>query len=259
VNLEPDFATSENQMGDAETATAELPKTFTTLLLTEANRAYNTEPTDVLLTALARVLALERGSGKALITLEGHGRESSVASLDISRTVGWLTSIFPFVLDLAGHADAGSQLKAVKESLRRIPRKGIGYGILSQLTPHPAIEVHPRISFNYLGQFDGSREPSAPGWELSGEPTGSLTSPLANRPCELDWMVSSTDGRLNMSLTYNRRQYKRETAARLLESYKRELLHLLDHCMGRKSAEPTVSDLSDGNLTQEEFEELFPH
>ncbi|UGT62992.1 non-ribosomal peptide synthetase [Nocardia asteroides] len=122
-------------------------------------------PDDVLLAALALAITRWRDRRTAVFTLEGHGRaESVLPGADIARTVGWFTTVHPAAVDLTGIdlADPGAALKAVKEQLRAVPDKGIGYGMLRYLNPEtaPALTGHPepQISLNYLGraETDGS-------------------------------------------------------------------------------------------------------
>ncbi|WP_280498516.1 non-ribosomal peptide synthetase [Nocardia farcinica] len=121
---------------------------------------------DVLLAALAMAVARWRGRTRTLFTMEGHGREESVLpGADLARTVGWFTSVYPIALDLtgidladafAGGPAAGAAIKAVKEQVRAIPDKGVGYGMLRYLNPATAPELAagptPQISVNYLGR-----------------------------------------------------------------------------------------------------------
>ncbi|GAB3892009.1 hypothetical protein GCM10029964_066120 [Kibdelosporangium lantanae] len=87
------------------------------------------------------------GSDDVLIDLEGHGREEIFDDVDLTRTVGWFTTMFPVALDLRDQ-EWGRTLKSVKEQLRAIPHRGLSYGALG------LDHVHPEVSFNYLGQFD---------------------------------------------------------------------------------------------------------
>ncbi|MCC1705883.1 hypothetical protein KSI34_24965, partial [Salmonella enterica subsp. enterica serovar Indiana] len=86
---------------------------------------------DLLLTALVRVISRWSGQAGALIQLEGHGREDLFDTLDLSRTVGWFTSLFP--VRLQAHGDLSSAIKSIKEQLRAVPDKGVGYGLLRYL------------------------------------------------------------------------------------------------------------------------------
>ncbi len=101
----------------------------------------------------------------ALIQLEGHGREALFDDIDLTRTVGWFTSLYPLRLTPANIEEAagqGASIKAIKEQLRAVPHKGLGYGVLRYLADEPTRQRHGRrcrqapVTFNYLGQFDQS-------------------------------------------------------------------------------------------------------
>ncbi|WP_410641042.1 amino acid adenylation domain-containing protein [Amycolatopsis sp. lyj-346] len=98
---------------------------------------------ELLLTALADALGRPQ-----LVALEGHGREQLVDGADLSRTVGWFTSVYPVRLEPGG-------LRRTKELLRAVPGNGIGYGILRHLDPDSGLAELPvpQIGFNYLGRF----------------------------------------------------------------------------------------------------------
>ncbi|MGA4838433.1 amino acid adenylation domain-containing protein [Streptomyces sp. G45] len=155
----------------------QLSPEVTDAVLTRLPAAFHGEVNDGLLTALALALATWRAARgvhepSALIRLEGHGREEAAApGADLSRTVGWFTSVFPVRLDvagldvaeaLAGGAAAGRAVKAVKEQLRAIPDKGIGYGLLRHLNAETGAVLAPhgtgQISFNYLGRFSADAD-----------------------------------------------------------------------------------------------------
>ncbi|RFU43198.1 amino acid adenylation domain-containing protein [Actinomadura logoneensis] len=163
--------------GTARHLTVELPADVTGPLLTEVPAAFHARVNDVLLTALAVAVADWRGGpGTAvLVDLEGHGREEIVPGVDLSRTVGWFTSIFPVALDAgevpwseveSGGEAAGTALKKVKEQLRRIPDNGIGHGLLTAANAQadPSADTAgrrgsgrtPQIAFNYLGRTAAS-------------------------------------------------------------------------------------------------------
>ncbi|MEV7725385.1 condensation domain-containing protein [Streptomyces sp. NPDC087917] len=157
------------------TLTLTLGPEVTGPLLTTAPGLVNGTVNDVLLTALAlAVLGRRRADGKAgtdeegavLVDVEGHGREDVVDGLDLSRTVGWFTTVFPVRLALgrpdldearAGGPAVGAALRLVKEELRAVPDKGIGFGLLRHLNSRTAADLAargvPEIGFNYLGRF----------------------------------------------------------------------------------------------------------
>ncbi|MGK7364009.1 condensation domain-containing protein, partial [Salmonella enterica] len=78
------------------------------------------------LTALARVLCRWSGQPSTLVQLEGHGREALFDDIDLTRSVGWFTSAYP--LRLTPAQSPGESIKAIKEQLRAVPHKGLGYG-----------------------------------------------------------------------------------------------------------------------------------
>ena len=179
--LEPKEGTSVRHL------TLRLPADVTVSLLTTVPAAFHGRVNDVLLTALVVAVAAWRrrraqgkGSNAVLIDLESHGREEELfEGLDLTRTVGWFTSLFPVWLDaggldleeaLRGGAALGEALKRIKEQLRRVPGGGLGYGLLRYLNPEtaPALSglASPQIGFNYLGRFGGSE---AAGWGIAPE------------------------------------------------------------------------------------------
>jgi amino acid adenylation domain-containing protein/non-ribosomal peptide synthase protein (TIGR01720 family) len=155
------------------TVELDLPADVTEALLTNVPAAFHGEVNDVLLTGLAVALARWRTARghtdrTSLLHLESHGRHD-IDGEDLSRTVGWFTSMYPVRLDVAdldldeavaGGAAAGAALKLVKEQLRALPDHGIGYGLLRHLnlqtSPLLAGLATPQIGFNYLGRFADS-------------------------------------------------------------------------------------------------------
>ncbi|MGW1278684.1 amino acid adenylation domain-containing protein [Streptomyces tsukubensis] len=169
-------------MSTVDTVRIQLPADTTDALLTTLPAAYRSTPTDVLLAALALAVNQWQGTDRPLLVrLEGHGREEDLApGADLSRTVGWFTSMHPARIDVrttgpacpaTGTPTAATAIKQVKEQLRGIPGKGIGYGLLRHLNPRTATELaphpEPQIGFNYLGRISGTDVPEhlrAQGW-----------------------------------------------------------------------------------------------
>ncbi|MFS8103330.1 amino acid adenylation domain-containing protein [Lentzea alba] len=148
----------------AETLRVEVPEDLSQALLTSVPAAFRCGVDDVLLTALVLALAQRRKSAETVVRLEGHGRqEELVPGADLTRTVGWFTTVHPVRFDLSGVdvADVAAALRVVKQSRRVLPDQGIGYTLLrycnsetaAVLRDHPADEV----GFNYLGRFESSR------------------------------------------------------------------------------------------------------
>lgn len=121
--------------------------------------------------------AVNGASRRLTVQLEGHGREENlIPGADLSRTVGWFTTVYPVILDLptpSGARDrAVAAVRTVKESLRSVPDRGIGYGIVRHLTTVDVPDPAPALSFNYLGRVSTSMVPQAiakMGWMPSDE------------------------------------------------------------------------------------------
>ena len=117
-----------HRFGNSRTEVVTLDEATTSQLLTEAHQAYRTEINDLLLAALSLAIREWSGADRVAIHLEGHGREEILPEVDLTRTVGWFTSIYPVVLPVRTE-DPGTVIKEVKETLRRVPHKGVGYGV----------------------------------------------------------------------------------------------------------------------------------
>ncbi|WP_237714563.1 condensation domain-containing protein, partial [Paenibacillus polymyxa] len=157
--LTKDFAYEGSLNADSEVLTVAWSEAETEQLLKQAHRAYNTEVNDLLLTALGLALHNWTGAGHVLVNLEGHGRETILPEVDITRTIGWFTSLYPVLLETSKEMTLAQRIKETKEGLRRIPHKGLTYGIWRYLSSGSrsndrAIAAEPEISFNYLGQVD---------------------------------------------------------------------------------------------------------
>jgi amino acid adenylation domain-containing protein/non-ribosomal peptide synthase protein (TIGR01720 family) len=237
----------------------------TQALLHEVARAYRTQVNDVLLAALARTLAAWTGDGRVLVALEGHGREELFPDVDLSRTVGWFTTVHPVLLDVRGAAGEGEALKAVKEQLRAVPGRGIGYGALRRLAADPEVRARlerlpqAEVSLNYLGQADSGPAP-APGAEAV--PDGGMESrgpdfdPGTVRMHLLEVSAVVEDGRLRVEWTYGSAFHRAETVERLADRFLAELRALIAHCTAPGAGGYTPSDFPLARLTQARLDAL---
>lgn len=148
----------------------DLSKELTEALLRQVNHAFNTQINDVLLAAFGQALYQVTGKEKHFITMESHGRELGDADVDVGRTVGWFTTLYPFCINVL--ETPRLNLIRTKEALRKIPNKGLGYGILLGYTELP------NIYFNYLGQLDTKNSLSAQSaWQIVEETSGINIAP----------------------------------------------------------------------------------
>ncbi len=255
-----DHPSGGQQHDQALTIRSKLDKALTRQLLQDAPQAYRTQVNDLLLTALARVMVRWTDNDHALVLLEGHGREDLFDSIDLTRTVGWFTSVFP--ARLSPVAELGASLKQVKEQLRAIPHKGIGFGALAHLGDAQAREAlqglpAPRLTFNYLGQFDGSFDAAAEALfaptSESGGAEVNMQGPLGN-PLALNGKVFG--GELDLSWTYSGAMFNAATIQRLADDYVQELTALIGHCCASGNRGVTPSDFPLAQLSQVQLDAL---
>lgn len=229
-------------------------------LLTEVPRAYNTQITDVLLTALGLTLQQWTGHRTFLIDLEGHGREPITDEIDLSRTVGWFTTIAPILLTLET-TDLGLALRQVKEQLRALPRQGMSYGILRFLNDNIELKQSlaripsAPISFNYLGQLDRTFDRTN-GLHVC-ESVGATQDPAATRYYAFEITSSITAEQLHLSWSYSREQYATSTIAALTAEFHHILLRLIEHCQASEAGGYTPSDFALANLDQSQLDTVL--
>nr|WP_314533777.1 non-ribosomal peptide synthetase [uncultured Pseudomonas sp.] len=242
----------------AETISVRLDAERTRQLLQQAPSAYRTQVNDLLLTALARVVCRWSGHESALIQLEGHGRETLFEEVDLSRTVGWFTSAF--ALRLTPALDQGHSIKAIKEQLRAVPHKGLGYGVLRYLADDACREAMaalpvPQLTFNYLGQFDQSFADDALFRPLD-EPVGAAHDPQAALPNELSVDSQVYGGELVMRWTFSTERHDRQTITELANAYLEQLQGLIEHCLRDDAGGLTPSDFPLAKLSQPQLDAL---
>ncbi|HGY55116.1 MAG TPA: amino acid adenylation domain-containing protein [Caldithrix abyssi] len=262
ISLPKDRDGKTNRESDVDQVKITLDKSNTKALLQDVPAVYNTRINDALLTVLVSALQHWTGRKQLWLQLEGHGREDIFEQIDISRTVGWFTTLYPVLLDISGTANAGEALKKVKEQLRNIPQNGIGYGLLRYLTDDKDLQKQmkalpvPELVFNYLGQFDQVVDERSPFRPLS-EGMGAERSPDANREQLLDISASIKNGELTIVWNYSREFHDQTTIHRLAADYINELKALIAFCETSKSGGYTVSDFRDADLAEDEIDDLL--
>ena len=257
--LPKDNDVEKNKYSDSRYVSIQLSNVETDKLLKNIHWAYKTQINDILLTALGLAFKEWTGQNKVLISMEGHGREEIIKDIDLTRTVGWFTSIFPIIINVADTKEISENIIGIKEGLRNIPNNGIGYGILKYLTDKKNIglmefKIKPEISFNYLGQFDS--EVKTEHFEISRFSAGSSWSPESERISNLDINAVITKGKFTLTISYSMHQYKGDTILKLAESYKKHLLNIIDYCLKRENSEITPSDLTYDKLSIQELNDI---
>ncbi|BAU16063.1 non-ribosomal peptide synthase (plasmid) [Leptolyngbya sp. NIES-3755] len=254
-----DFPNGINTVASTQTLSVSLNQTETQMLLQQVPVIYRTQINDVLLTALVQAFAQWTGTSRLLVNLEGHGREQLWEDIDVSRTVGWFTTLFPVQLDLTNITDPAEALKSIKEQLRRIPTRGLSYGVLrylNQNTVEPLRSLpQAQVSFNYLGQFD-QLLPESSLFELAPESAAPLQSLSGSRYHLLDIQAGVTGGQLHLNCTYSQAVHQSATIAALMQTFVASLRTLIDHCLSLSAGGRTPSDFPLAGLDQVTLDRL---
>ncbi|WP_197043308.1 non-ribosomal peptide synthetase [Saccharothrix sp. NRRL B-16314] len=243
---------AEDVVGVGRRHTAVLPAAVSGPLLGAIPAAFNAGVDEVLLTAFASAVAKWRGtSGPVLVDLEGHGREEIVPGADVSRTVGWFTSAYPVAID------SGGSLKTVKEQLRAIPDKGMGFGLLRWLNPDTSETLarfaEPQIAFNYLGRHgEAAEEPDSGIHDMAGAADADMPLGYA---LELNVLVQRFPDGLRLVATWTwSRELLDDARVLALNSLWAEELRSLGEQTGDGGLTP--SDLPLVSITQEQIDRL---
>ncbi|MFE9823414.1 amino acid adenylation domain-containing protein [Streptomyces sp. NPDC005791] len=284
--LDPDLDTADR----TRTLVTHLPVAWTKPLLTTVPAAFHAGVDDVLLTGLALAVCSWRaeraapggprpGGTAVLLDLEGHGREQIADHLDLSRTVGWFTSLYPVRLDpgpvdarYPGRFDAAlveRALKRVKEQLRTIPDHGVGYGMLRHLNPATrpllASAPHPQIGFNYLGRYAAPSEPAdgrdGADWDVlldGGGPRSQDPDMPVHHVLDINAHVEDLpDGpRLVTRWTWPSDLLKEEDMESLADAFSRALRAVAEHAERPDAGGWTPSDLPLVALDQAQLDRL---
>jgi non-ribosomal peptide synthase protein (TIGR01720 family) len=218
--------------------------------MTDANDAYGTRPEELILTALAAVLAGEAGTLHLMV--EGHGRVAS-EGLDVSRTVGWFTVQYPLALNRG--PDRASELKRTKEVLRAAATDAVDYAVQRYVTRRPELTTmnEPSLLFNYLGRSDVDAgdllEPLASPDASSRHPDNRMTH-------ELELVAFIDDAGLTVRW-YHADPLRDAEIQRLADAHIRELRSLIDHSLGDEAGGFTPSDFPVAGLGQDELDDFL--
>uniref|UniRef100_UPI0005B7757E non-ribosomal peptide synthetase n=2 Tax=Actinoalloteichus cyanogriseus TaxID=2893586 RepID=UPI0005B7757E len=245
-----------NTVGSEASITVHLDRAETQALLRDVPDVYRTEINDVLIAALGAVLRDWTGRDRVLIGLEGHGREDVFDDIDLSRTVGWFTSYFPVTIDLTGATDERTLLTTVKEQLRAVPRRGLGYGALRYSREEPGLagEPYPEVGLNYLGQLHNAGTHDG---LLRSTPEIHLHQRSDDQRMHvLDVVGAVTGGLLTFTFTFSVNRHGHATISGLAERFTSALRRLLVHCLTPGAGGRTPSDFPLAELEQPELDRV---
>ena len=243
VHLPVDYPNGLNTEGSAKSIFMTL-STSETRELVEAPAAYQTRVSELLLAAVSQAFARCTNLPVLLIDLEEHGREPLDEQIDLSRTVGWFTTLHPVRLELRAEEEA-RVVKRVKEHVRAIAGKGI------ELSKAGA-----EVSFNYLGQFNQVLANSE--WFSSVKEVSEMNSSSRNlRSYLIDIKAYINNGQLQVEWVYSEAIHKRKRMEDLADEFMAALRRLIAHCLSDDAGGFTPSDFPDAELSQEDLDDLM--
>lgn len=231
-----------------------LNRTVNAARINEANQAYQTGTEDLLITALLQLLRQNFGLDAYCLNLERHGREPLNTGLDLSRTVGWFTVAHPLTFQLRQEEQLGPFIKSVKEQIRTVPNRGIGYGILRYLQRVTGLDHQPQVYFNFLGRTPESSPPSGLSYSYWRD---GLRHPASefNRVWEINCSIEGDN--LVIDWAYSTELHQPETIERLITEYSEHLKKMIDHCLQQSGTEYTPSDFPEAGLDQGDLDNLL--
>ncbi|MCH7324058.1 condensation domain-containing protein, partial [Solibacillus sp. MA9] len=254
VNYPVDFDIGLDTVRTANIVSIELGEDILNDLIKSVNEIYNLELNETLTIALVITLNNLTSRNEIVIELERHGREAINDYIDVSRTVGWFTSMYPTYF-IVNHEDMNNTIKSLKEQLRNIPNKGFNYSILKFTNKQLTYKENKHIRLNYLGDFDtildGERlNISNIKFGLDSHKNNLLTSLM-----DIDAMI--VNRKLKISFTYSRNRFEDETVQKLIDNYVNSLKLILDQCANKDLKEYTPSDFDAAGISQEELDSIF--
>lgn len=230
-----------------------LGKEATQDLLYRAGKAYGTEINDILMASLGLAMKESVGKGEVVVELEGHGRESIHKEVEIDRTIGWFTSMYPVIIE-AGDSIEETVIE-VKEMLRRIPNKGMGYGVLR--LAEKVGKVGAEIRYNYLGEYDiEGGEKKGEEFEVSELKRGNASGEGNENEVGISFDGIIERKELRIRITYDRARHDRELIEKIGNTYIEKLKEVIRHCTQKKEIIRTASDLGISDISHRMFQKI---
>jgi non-ribosomal peptide synthase protein (TIGR01720 family) len=226
-------------------------KKTTADFIKKAQRAYRTQANDLLLTALVQAIG-KYTDYQLCIDLEGHGREVFDSNLDLTRTMGWFTSLYPVYLKLSEPTNLDKSIKETKEQLRQIPEKSITYGISSQIR-RQIPRVYTEILFNYLGQWD-VMDVESNIFKLGNSTTGQCSDGENEISHDIDINGQIQDGVLSFVWISN---YQESIIKEISNGFKDRLEALISYCSKEENYGSTPSDFAVTDINQQELDDVL--
>jgi non-ribosomal peptide synthase protein (TIGR01720 family) len=252
--LPRDHERGGNTVDSSDTVAVEFDAAQTSALLRDLPRRLRAQAEEVLLYAVSEALCRWTGRPEAVIACEGHGREP-LGGMEPSRSVGWFTTLYPVRLRRA-EGGVAERLTAVREQLRGVPRKGMGYGLLKYVRAEASLAGadEPEVSFNYLGQWDANLGGLFRG---AAESAGESQWGGEERPSVLEVHGSVSEGRLRMGWTYSRNLHTEESVARVAGWFREAVEEAIAASLSEGHSATPPTEVSDVDFSDAEWQALL--
>ncbi len=247
------------RIGDIRSLSMNLSSEQTSILVNEVPKVYQTEINDVLLTGLALAIKQWGGISDVTIGMEGYGRNEIDKEIDLSRTVGWFTTIYPVVIETGDHSLPASLLPVVKNVLRNLPAKGIGFGVLKYINKDERLADVPKwnVVFNYLGQLDSVTR-SGQWISATTDSAGKSIGDEHFVQEDLSLNGSIQNGQLFFNIGYNSKNFSQSDTEDFVSKFQAILEELISAVALEKikfEADKTTSSFAAANPLEEIIEE----
>jgi amino acid adenylation domain-containing protein/non-ribosomal peptide synthase protein (TIGR01720 family) len=252
--VRPDAAPRPAPLGQRLRLELVLDAAASDALFGACHAAYRTRSDELLVAAWVRALTQVQGHPACRVLLEGHGRDG-LAGVDVSRTVGWFTALYPLTFTLQGDGWAG-HIRQVKETLRAVPDHGLGFGALRHLAQPPLEGPLPESAFNYLGRFDEPAGDAGP-LAIADESTGDELDPGTRLPQGLDLGAELRDGRLHVRLVGDTGRHPEACFHALQGALAQALQEVVAHCLQADAGALSPSDVDLPGVSLDDLDRIL--
>lgn len=233
--------------------TLTLSRSQTSKFMKDIHHGFATTPQEILLFSLLLTLCDESESSSFTVALESHGRDALQSGLDLSRTVGWFTALYPASFEVLDSNDWAKAIEELKEQFRKIPKKGASYGPLYNQRRLEPIKAD--LIFNYLGNFDLGSD-SHKTFQFGAFPTGKLVSENRKQlfPLEINSLIM--DGKLTIKWIYSS-ALTHNYVSGLSCAFEKKLISLIEFLSKYNQRRYTPSDFEAKDITQDDIDEIM--
>ncbi len=254
ISYNVDYDKEEDTVETSNVFSQEIDEETLNSLIEKSNEIYNIDLNEVLIIGLVLTLNKLTKKDEIIVELERHGREAVNDYIDVSRTVGWFTSMYPVYFSIE-YEDIEESIKSLKEQLRNIPNKGFNYSILKFLNGELKGQETKYVRFNYLGDFDNIIDKEK--FKLSNIEFGLESDKNNSLTALIDIAAMIVNKKLKITVEYSRSKFKNETMENFVQTYVETLKLILDKCSNKDFKEFTPSDFDAVNISQEDLNALF--